>query len=247
MFSLLAQSTSPDEKLVNSFNSFISAVNALITGAGVIVAVLTLAVGVAAIAIPIILNSLDRKIKERTEDKVNLAISRADDTVRQAIANIEVVVQQRVQQELTTLRRRTRYLETLLEREIVIEKTTVDYYAPEPAGDLPPEGYQMLEARGFQVTLHQQLQSFTGDIVVLDLVHHRDRETLQEDQVKNYLDTVIPNIQNHILMIYVAGQFSCIRAKRLHPKHTVSANFLIALVGTMVDAAYVAQELRTSR
>jgi hypothetical protein len=64
--------TSPDEKLVNSFNSFISTVNTVITAVGVLVAVLTLAAAIAAIATPILINNLDRKIRERTEDRVTL-------------------------------------------------------------------------------------------------------------------------------------------------------------------------------
>jgi hypothetical protein len=244
VFTLLQATTSPDEKLVNSFNSFVSTVNTLITGIGVLVAVLTLAVAVAAITTPIILNSLDRKIKERTEDRVNLAIARSEDKVQRSLTEIDQVVQRRVQQELSTLRRRTQYLEKLLEREIVIEKTIVNYYLPESADQLPPEGFRMLEARGFQVFLTNTLEEFTGDIVILDLVHHPNAATLTDEQVEIYLNDVIANIKNHILIVYVAGQFPCIRKKRSKPAHLVSANFLISFLGTTIDAAYVADGMK---
>lgn len=243
-FTLLQVAISPDEKLVNSFNSFVSTVNTLITGIGVLVAVLTLAVAIAAIATPVILNSLDRKIKERTEERVNLAIAKSEAKVQQSLTEIDQVVQRRVQQELSTLRRRTQYLERLLEREIVIEKTIVNYYVPNSLNQFPPEGFKMLESRGFQTILTSTIDEFTGDIVILDLVHYLNAEALTDEQVETHLNAVIQQMTNNILIVYVAGQFPCIRKKRTKPAHLVSANFLISFLGTAIDAAYVADGMK---
>lgn len=235
---------SPDEKLVNSFNSFVSTVNTIIAGVGVLVGVLTLAVTVAAIATPIILNNLDRKIRERTEDRVSLAISRSEEKVQRALTEIDQTVKRRVQQEIVTLRDRTQYLEELLNREIVIEKTLMNYYVPEPLNQLP-EGYVMLKSRGFQVPPANTLDESEGDIVVLDLIHHPERETLTNEQIKKYLDDVISKMKANILIVYVRPEnFPCIREKRTHPKHLVSANFLVSFLGTAINAAYVADGMK---
>jgi len=246
VFTLLQTTTSPDEKLVNVFNSFVSTVNTTIAIVGILVAALTLAVAIAAIATPIILNNLDRKIKERTEDRVSLAIAQSESKVKQSLAEIDQVVQRRVQQELTTLRRRTQYLEKLLEREIVIEKTIVDYYVPNPLNRSMPEGLKMLKARGFQADITSTLDEFTGDIVILDLVHHPSADAHTDEQVESYLSAVIPYMQNHILIVYVPGQFPCLRKKRSKPAHIVSANFLISFLGTTIGAAYVADGMRSN-
>jgi hypothetical protein len=45
--------------------------------------------------------------------------------------------------------------------------------------------------------------------------------------------------------VYASGQFNCIREKRTHPSQLVSANFLISFLGTTINAAYVADGMKT--
>jgi hypothetical protein len=141
---VLAQTTtSPDEKLVNSFNGFVSAINTMITGMSAVIALLALVV---AIGVPIWVGKIAQSLRQQAEDRVAGTIAQANRDVERAIGGIDRTVQEQVRLQVETLRRRTRYLENLLAREATIEQTMVNYFVPNPLPGMP-EGYQILSTR----------------------------------------------------------------------------------------------------
>jgi hypothetical protein len=243
---VLAQvTTSPDEKLVGSFNAFVSAINTIATVAVVVVALLSLVV---AIGLPIWLANLARGLKQQTENRVDGMMAQADRDVNRAIGQIDVSVQEQVRLQVETLRRRTRYLENLLAREATVEQTMVNYFVPNPLSGMP-EGYQILSTRGFLVgQVNEPLGTLDGDIVVLDLTHSRDAAGLDEDRVKQHIQETTQAMRSEaVLVVYVRGQFPCIRDESNRRSGFASANFLIPFVGTVVNSAYVVSALKQRR
>jgi type II secretory pathway pseudopilin PulG len=238
-----AATTSPDEKLVNSFNAFVSAINTTIAGISLVIAVLAL---VAAIGLPIWVSNFLRTLKNQTEEQVKLSIQQARQNVDQEVSLIEQTVKQQVRSQVETLQQRTRYLENLLAREAIVEKTTVTYFAPELRVRIP-EGYQMLDERGFDTQLVSDLtRKLNSDIVILDLTHLSN--VVKEDpRVEQYIQDVTQQMtrsDESVLVVYVRGQFPAIRAESEHRRGFASANFLIPFVGTVVNSAYVVRALK---
>jgi membrane protein implicated in regulation of membrane protease activity len=239
-----AATTSPDEKLVNSFNAFVSAINTIIAGIGLIATVLSLIV---AIGVPLLLWNFWRNLRQQTEERVTGAIVQAEQSVDREIAKIERVVKEQVRLQVETLRQRTRYLENLLAREAIVEETTVDYFAPESLAGMP-EGYQMLAGRGFKMQFVRDLtQQLHGDIVVLDLTHSQNLEDLRLQQSIEAVTQQMVQPDEAVLVVYVRGQFPSIRVESDRRRGFTSANFLIPFVGTVVNSAYVVRALKGRR
>ncbi len=174
-FTFIAQTAqSPDERLVSSFNIFVTAIGVLMTAVSVLAAIL-------AIAIPIFLNQVGR----RTQERIDEIAKRANVRVEQAIETIDQIVERRVHEEVAfAIRRRTQFLEQLLEREAIIEQTKIDYYMPNPKEGLP-EAYGLLLSRGFEVTPRYSLDlPLKGHIVILDLVHHQNSSNFANSNLK---------------------------------------------------------------
>jgi membrane protein implicated in regulation of membrane protease activity len=239
-----AATTSPDEKLVNSFNAFVSAINTIIAGIGLIATVLSLIV---AIGIPLLLWNFWKNLRQQTEERVTGAIVQAQQSVDREIAAIEQVVKEQVRLQVETLRQRTRYLENLLAREAIVEETTVNYFAPESLAGMP-EGYQMLAGRGFKMQFVRDLaQQLHGDIVVLDLTHSQN---LEDVQLQQYIEAVTQQMaqpDEAVLVVYVRGRFNSIQVESDRRRGFTSANFLIPFVGTVVNSAYVVRALKGRR
>jgi hypothetical protein len=243
---VLAQAaTSPDEKLVNSFNGFVSAINTMIAGMSAVIALLALVV---AIGVPIWVGKIAQGLRQQAEDRVAGTIAQANRDVDRAIGQIEQSVQEQVRLQVETLRRRTRYLENLLAREATVEQTMVNYFVPSPLPGMP-EGYQILNTRGFLVgQVNEPLGTLDGDIVVLDLTHSRDATGLDEDRVKHHIQQTTQAMRSDaVLVVYVRGQFACIRDESNRRSGFASANFLIPFVGTVVNSAYVVSALKQGR
>jgi hypothetical protein len=230
LYYLAQAATSPDEKLVNSFNAFVSAINTIIAGIGLVATVLGLIV---AIGVPVWLSNLRKDLQRQTEERVAGAVDR--------------IVKEQVRLQVNTLRQRTRHLENLLAREAIIEETAVDYYAPESSRRIP-EGCQMLDGRGFNVRLVIDLaQQLHGDIVVLDLTHSQN---LEDVQLQQYIEAVTQQMaqpDEAVLVVYVRGRFNSIQVESDRRRGFTSANFLIPFVGTVVNSAYVVRALKGRR
>ncbi len=253
---VLAQATtSPDEKLVGSFNAFVSAINTIATVAGVVVALLSLVVG---FGLPIWVGNFVRGLQRQTEERVSGSISQAQRDIDRAIGTIEQSVQEQVRLQVQMLRRRTGVLEKLLSRETTINETTVDYFVPESlAGQ--PEGLQILDARGFRTDLITDLpEKFGGDIVVLDLTHSRVLDGLvlkvnEDNEGNQRVAVLIRQVTaqitqaNTVLVVYVRGQCPSIWEESKRRSGFASANFLIPFVGTVVNSAYVVSALKQRR
>ena len=161
-----------------------------------------------------------------------------------------------------------RYLERTLRIEQVVGETVVDYYLASTQTD-PPHEFRLLEARGFKVRFWNQDSAFRrrpGRVLVLDFsnspenqryleVDDKDKdkqelsfktlENLVNQTLEDWIDTRLRG-RMPVLVIYVRPGRMRIQAidnlSNDFPKvkHYTAANTPIALMGWVVDSAYVA-------
>lgn len=79
------------------------------------------------------------------------------------------------------------------------------------------------------------------DVTVLDLVNGN----LTADTIKTTLTQLKARLSDQaVLVVYVMGQYPEVFALGEKTRYSTPANFTLRLIGTVVDAAYVAHTLR---
>jgi hypothetical protein len=140
-----------------------------------------------------------------------------------------------------------------LEREVVVDKARVEYWLL--GVQTPPKEFGLLEKRGFQQIRFcdrdgQQSRRRDVDVVVLDLNNWCDAQGTafgaltkaeQELKVKEQLDLVTSGVagRSMVFVVFVTGRYDCL--DEAGKTYLVTAtNNPVTLVGTVVDAAYLA-------
>lgn len=139
-----------------------------------------------------------------------------------------------------------------LEREAVVDKAIVEYWLF--GGQMPPREFKLLETRGFQQVrfFNQDGQSRRRDVdvVVLDLNNWCDAQGTkfgamvkvdQDAQVQVQVDRVTAGVagRSMVFVVFATGYFAYLN--EVGQDYLVTAtNNPVSLVGTVVDAAYLA-------
>ena len=166
-------------------------------------------------------------------------------TLKEAKQNIEDQVRQEVERTISkTLKRRLDNLERILSREDIVGLVEVDYLMPVDREIQPPLEFNLLRDRGFLIRPRYGLQGYRPktDVTVLDLVNC----DLTPEEIKVTLTRLKDRLSDRsVLVIYVVGgQYPEVFAINEKTRYSTPANFTLRLVGTVVDAAYVAHTLR---
>ena len=181
----------------------------------------------------------------------------AREIVRQELhEHIEPLIQEEVQ-----------YLERTLQVEQIVGRTSVCYYLASNGEDKPIE-YNLLEARGFNIHFWnkgRQPRRRLGDVLVLDISNspeniaylESENESEQQKQLFTELEELVGVTLNDLLDRSLKGRVPVIviyvrpGRKRIQSidnlktefpkiKYYTSANTPVALMGWVVDSAYVA-------
>jgi hypothetical protein len=140
-----------------------------------------------------------------------------------------------------------------LEREGVVDQAKVEYWLL--GGQPRPREFQLLETRGFQQVQFcnqegQRSRRRDVDVVVLDLNNWCDAQGKafgaltkadQEAKVKEQLDLITSGVagRSMVFVVFVAGRYDCL--DEVGKTYWVTpTNNSVTLVGTVVDAAYIA-------
>jgi hypothetical protein len=138
-----------------------------------------------------------------------------------------------------------------LEREGIIDQSRVEYWLL--SAQIPPRELGLLETRGFGVRFCNQTGQRRGrdvDVVVLDLNNWQDDQghkfselsgTEKNQQVKRQLDLVREGVarKSTVFVVFVAGRYDYLDEVG-HDRLVAPTNNPVTLVGTVVDAAYLA-------
>ena len=205
-----------NEQLTNSFNSFVGAINLAFVVIGVVLGIL----GVAASFF---------YLKTITEVKQSVG----------AIATQEVTKQISI-----TIKEQVDYLQRVVEREKVIGWVSLEYFLPIGKGSLPPTEFNLLKSRGFEDAdfhSHSLQVRKRSNIVVLDIAS----ENFSDEEIIEKTEKILENLPPAcVLVVYVNRQVRPLN-ELLKPKvYSIVANTPIRLMGTVVDAAYLADALR---
>jgi hypothetical protein len=104
--------------------------------------------------------------------------------------------------------------------------------------------FRLLRDRGFLIRPRYELSSYRPktDVTVLDLVNCN----LTPEEIKTTLTRIKDRLSDRsVLVVYVVGgQYPEVFALSEKTRYSTPANFTLRLVGTVVDAAYVAHTLR---
>jgi hypothetical protein len=131
----------------------------------------------------------------------------------------------------------------------VLKEITVDYVNLN-SGTVPIE-YEFLKDRFPQIAL----KSFdnpivhNANVIVLDLLNNPTRKPLADDRIRTILQDITTNMNRHrsSIVIYFRGEQGRQSPEigELDPDiHAIPANGRIALIGSTISAAYVADTLR---
>jgi hypothetical protein len=139
-----------------------------------------------------------------------------------------------------------------LEREVVVDKAQIEYWLL--GGQTPPKEFGLLEKRGFQqirfCDRDGQSRRRDVDVVVLDLNNWCDAQGAtfgelsqadREGKVKEQLDLITSGVagRSMVFVVFVTGRYDCL--DEAGKTYLVTAtNNPVTLVGTVVDAAYLA-------
>jgi hypothetical protein len=214
-----------NQKLSESFKTFITAFSVLSGGA------------VAALAV------LFGKTLKEAQDSVDGTLNRKVET---ALAGRMEEVSEKFEVKLSNLKRS-------LEREVVVDKARVEYWLL--GVQTPPKEFGLLERRGFQQVRFcdrdgQQSRRRDVDVVVLDLNNWCDAQGRafgdlpqadRELKVKEQLDLITSGVagRSMVFVVYVAGRYDYL--DEVGKTYLVTpTNNPVTLVGTVVDAAYLA-------
>ena len=165
-------------------------------------------------------------------------------TLKEAKETIETQVQREVEQTISrTLKRRIDKLERVLTREDIVGLVQVDYLLPTHQPIALPLEFTLLRDRGFFVRPQYGLDAYRPqtDVTVLDLVNCN----FSPDQIKDTLTRLNDRLSDQsVLVVYVMGSYPEVNELGKRTRYSTPANFTLRLIGTVVDAAYVAHTLR---
>ena len=165
-------------------------------------------------------------------------------TLKEAKETIETQVRQEVEQAISkTLKRRLDNLERVISREDIVGLVAVDYLLPTAQETQLPLEFTLLRDRGFIIRPRFGLNNYRPqtDVTVLDLVN----ANLSSEEIKNTLTRLRDRLSDRsVLVVYVMGQYPEVNELGQKTRYSTPANFTIRLIGTVVDAAYVAHTLR---
>ncbi len=150
----------------------------------------------------------------------------------------------------TTVGKRVSYLEQILDRERVLEEVTVHYINLKAAVDIPIE-YEFLRDRFPRIVLKQFDNPIfhNANVIVLDLINNPSGNPLPDDNIRKILKDVVDNLdrQKTTIVIYFKGRQST-AISELDPNiYAIAANSRISLIGSTINAAYIADTLRRNR
>jgi hypothetical protein len=171
-------------------------------------------------------------------------------TRKDAKASVKAIVDRQLAQVVAeTVDREIQLVRRSISREQIIDKTPVDYFLQD--GVEPSEEIRLLRTRGFNNPRFcknlTELRRNTGDLVVVDFEHWRPdgqarlvEMTDKEDRAKAAIEELIRTLPSGtILLVYVNGFIKCLND---FPKsQVVMSNSEVALIGNLVDAAYVSK------
>ncbi len=165
-------------------------------------------------------------------------------TLKEAKETIETQVRQEVERTISrTLKRRLDNLERVISREDIVGLVEVDYLLPTSQEMQLPLEFKLLRDRGFLIHPRFGLNNYhpQTDVTVLDLVN----ANLSSEEIKSTLTRVRDRLsERSVLVVYVMGQYPEVNELGQKTRYSTPANFTIRLIGTVVDAAYVAHTLR---
>ncbi len=165
-------------------------------------------------------------------------------TLKEAKETIETQVRQEVEQTISrTLKRRVDNLERVLTREDIVGLVEVDYLLPTNQEIALPLEFTLLRDRGFLIRSRFGLNNYRPqtDVTVLDLVNCN----FSPEEIKKTLNRLKDRLSDQsVLVIYVMGQYPEVNELGQKTRYSTPTNFTLRLIGTVVDAAYVAHTLR---
>jgi hypothetical protein len=141
----------------------------------------------------------------------------------------------------------------ILDRERVLEEIIVHYINLKAPGDISIE-YEFLRDRFPRIALKQfDTPIFhNANVIVLDLINNPSGKVLPDDTIRKILKDLIDNLdrQRTAIVIYYRGEQgrqSAALSELDSNIYTVPANSRITLIGSTINAAYVADTLRRHR
>ena len=169
-------------------------------------------------------------------------------TKKDAKASVKEMVDRQLAQVVAeTVDREIQMVRRSIGREQIIDKTPIDYFLQN--GVEPSEEIRLLKTRGFNSPRFcrnlAELRRNTGDVVVVDFEHWRPEGQARlvemadkEDRAKSAIVELLAILPSGtILLVYVNGFIKCLND---FPKsRVVMTNSEVALIGNLVDAAYV--------
>jgi hypothetical protein len=164
-------------------------------------------------------------------------------TLQEAKQTIEAQVRQEVERAISkTLKRRVDNLERVLTREDIVGLVEVDYLMPVDQEIQPPLEFQLLRDRGFLIRPLYGLSNYRlrTDVTVLDLITHNFQPEEKERILAQIKDRLTAR---SVIVIYIKGQSSEVSAIGEKCPYSISTNYRLRLISTVVDAAYVAHTL----
>ncbi|MBW4582852.1 MAG: hypothetical protein KME42_25065 [Tildeniella nuda ZEHNDER 1965/U140] len=165
-------------------------------------------------------------------------------TLKEAKETIETQVRQEVERSISrTLKRRVDNLERVLTREDIVSLVEVDYLLPTAQEIQLPLEFTLLRDRGFLIRPRFGLNNYRPqtDVTVLDLVNCNS----SPEDIKKTLTQIKDRLfDRSVLVIYVIGHYPEVNELGQKTRYSTPANFTLRLIGTVVDAAYVAHTLR---
>lgn len=172
------------------------------------------------------------------------------DTLKNIRRDVDGIVRQQVEQEIgVVIRNRVDRLETILAREAILGRVTVDYVIPTDQLQILPPELKFLQTRGFQTTpkiiAPTQLASLPlpADVIVLDLFNAGITTEAQAEPIITTLISKLPYKQA-VLVVYIVGFHSQTLNTVIANGHLcIPAQSPLSLVGRVIDAAYVADAL----
>jgi hypothetical protein len=175
-------------------------------------------------------------------------------TLKDARQELKQLVRGVITREIeTTVGKRVAYLEQILDRERVLEEIIVHYINLKAPGDISIE-YEFLRDRFPRIALKQfDTPIFhNANVIVLDLINNPSGKVLPDDTIRKILKDLIDNLdrQRTAIVIYYRGEQgrqSAALSELDSNIYTVPANSRITLIGSTINAAYVADTLRRHR
>ena len=164
-------------------------------------------------------------------------------TLQEAKQTIEEQVRQEVERTISkTLKRRVDNLERVLTREDIVGLVEVDYLMPVDQEIQLPLEFKLLRDRGFRIRPLYGLKRYSPrtHMTVLDLVNC----SLKPEEIESALKQLKARLTDRsVIVIYIKERSSEVSAIGEKFPYSIATNFTLRLIGTVVDAAYVAHTL----